>query len=174
MGDCDASHSAGARETARGSGAPEAIHSSRAPEAIHSLRAPEAIHSSRAPEAVGAYPHAKRAGQFVFLSGVGPRQLGSKVIPGVDPFDFERQCRACFENVKLVVADAGLPWLSVVDVTVFLTNMKRDFAVYNRIYAECFAGEGNPNPARTTVEVLGLPTPIAVEVKAICVVPPSA
>ncbi len=132
------------------------------------MRDGEAIHSMRAPEAVGPYPHAKRAGNLVFLSGVGPRQKGSTVIPGVEPFDFEIQCRACFENVRFVVADAGLPWTSVVDVTVFLTNMKRDFATYNRIYAEYFAGAGNPGPARTTIEVLSLPTPIAVEVKAIC------
>ncbi|MSR44600.1 MAG: RidA family protein [Phycisphaerales bacterium] len=126
------------------------------------------IHSTRAPEPVGPYPHAKRAGGFVFLSGVGPRQRGSMVIPGVDPFDFETQCRACFENVRLVVADAGLPWTSVADVTIYLTNMQRDFATYNRIYAEYFAGTGNPNPTRTTLEIGALPTPIAVEVKAIC------
>ncbi|MSR29223.1 MAG: RidA family protein [Phycisphaerales bacterium] len=128
----------------------------------------QGIQSQRAPEPVGAYPHAKRAGNFVFLSGVGPRTRGRAEIPGVDPFDFETQCRACFENVKLVVADAGLAWSSVVDVTVFLTNMKRDFDLYNRIYAEVFAGTGNPNPTRTTIEVGSLPTPIAVEVKAVC------
>ena len=132
------------------------------------MTTPRDIESTRAPEPVGAYPHAKRVGDFVFLSGVGPRQRGSKVIPGVDPFDFEAQCRACFENVKLVVADAGLAWTSVAAVTVFLTNMKRDFATYNRIYAECFAGAGNPNPTRTTIEIASLPTPIAVEVKAVC------
>ena len=126
------------------------------------------IHSTRAPEPVGPYPHAKRAGDFVFLSGVGPRQRGNAIIPGVDPFDFEVQCRACFENVKLVVADAGIAWTTVVDVTIYLTNMKRDFPTYNRIYAEYFAGAGNPNPTRTTLEIVGLPTPISVEVKAIC------
>ncbi len=126
------------------------------------------IHSTRAPEPVGPYPHAKRAGEFVYLSGVGPRQRGSAVIPGVEPFDFETQCRSCFENTKLVVADAGLPWSSVLDVTVFLVNMKRDFATYNRVYAEYFAGPGNPNPTRTTLEIGALPTPIAVEVKAVC------
>lgn len=130
------------------------------------------VHSTRAPEPVGPYPHAKRAGDFVFLSGVGPRQRNSSIIPGVDPFHFETQCRACFENVKLVVADAGLPWTSLVDVTIYLTNMKRDFPTYNRIYAEYFAGAGNPNPTRTTLEIVGLPTPISVEVKAICWINP--
>ncbi len=88
------------------------------------------------------------------------------MIPGVDPFDFELQCRSCFDNVRAVVEDAGLAWSSVADVTVFLTNMKRDFASYNRIYGEYFAGPGNPNPTRTTIEITALPTPIAVEVKA--------
>ncbi len=126
------------------------------------------IYSTRAPEAVGPYPHAKRAGDFVYLSGVGPRKRGSPIIPGLEPFDFEIQCRACFENTRLVVEDAGLAWSSVLDVTVFLINMKRDFAAYNRIYAEFFAGQGNPNPTRTTLEIVSLPTPIAVETKVVC------
>jgi len=126
------------------------------------------IHSSRAPEPVGPYPHAKRAGDFVYLSGVGPRQRGSAIISGVEPFDFETQCRACFQNTRMIVEDAGLPWSSVLDITVFLTNMKRDFATYNRIYAEFFAGDGNPNPTRTTLEIVSLPTPIAVETKVVC------
>ncbi len=126
----------------------------------------QTFNSSRAPEPVGPYPHAKRVGDLVFLSGVGPRKRGSSVIPGVDPFDFELQCRSCFDNVRAVVEDAGLAWSSVADVTVFLTNMKRDFASYNRIYGEYFAGPGNPNPTRTTIEITALPTPIAVEVKA--------
>lgn len=126
------------------------------------------FHSSRAPEPVGPYPHAKRVGDLVFLSGVGPRTRGSKIIPGVDPLNFEVQCRACFDNVRAVVEDAGLAWTMVTDVTIFLTDMQRDFATYNRIYAEYFAGPGNPNPTRTTLEIGALPTPIAVEVKAIC------
>ncbi len=129
------------------------------------------FHSSRAPEPVGPYPHAKRVGDLIFLSGVGPRTRGSAIIPGVDPLNFEVQCRACFDNVRAVVEDAGLAWTSVADVTIFLTNMQRDFATYNRIYAECFAGPGNPNPTRTTLEIGALPTPIAVEVKAICWAP---
>lgn len=133
------------------------------------------LHSERAPEPVGPYPHAKRAGGFVFFSGVGPRRRGSKEIPGVvlaadgtvSAKDIETQCRACFGNLRTICEDAGVPWESIVDVTVFLTDMKNDFAIYNRVYAEFFAGPGNPNPTRTTIEINALPTPIAVEVKAI-------
>ena len=139
---------------------------------------PKDVVSSRAPEPVGAYPHAKRAGHLLFLSGVGPRQRGSKAIPGVDldaegrvvSKDIEAQCRSCFDNVKAVLEDAGVPWENLVDVTVFLTDMKNDFAIYNRVYAEYFAGPGNPNPTRTTIEIKALPTPIAVEVKGIAVI----
>ncbi|MBI1304949.1 MAG: RidA family protein [Phycisphaera sp.] len=136
------------------------------------------IVSSRAPEPVGAYPHAKRVGNLLFLSGVGPRKKGSKEIPGVTlgadgriaGKDIEAQCRSCFDNVRAVLDDAGVPWANLVDVTVFLTDMKNDFPTYNRVYAEYFAGEGNPNPTRTTLGITSLPTPIAVEVKAIAVV----
>src|SRR6185295_7474855 len=135
----------------------------------------ETFKSERAPEPVGAFPHAKRVGDFLFLSGIGPRVRGSKEIPGVtlgadgriDSYDIERQCHAVFENVKLVLEDAGANWKDIVDVTVFLTNMKKDFPVYNKLYAEYFAGEGKPNPTRTTVEVTALPTPIAIELKVI-------
>ncbi len=134
--------------------------------------------SSRAPEAVGAFPHAKRVGNLFFLSGIGPRTRGSKQIPGVTldaageivSYDIEKQCHAVFENVRLVLEDAGASWNDIVDVTVFLTNMKKDFAVYNRIYPEYFAGAGKPNPTRTTVEVGALPTPIAIELKVIATV----
>ena len=137
------------------------------------------IVSSRAHEPVGAYPHAKRVGNLLFLSGVGPRKKGSKEIPGVTlgadgriaAKDIEVQCRSCFDNVRAVLEDAGVPWVNLVDVTVFLTDMKNDFSTYNRVYAEYFAGEGNPNPTRTTLGITSLPTPIAVEVKAIAVVP---
>jgi 2-aminomuconate deaminase len=139
----------------------------------------DAVVSSRAPEPVGAYPHAKRAGNLLFLSGVGPRKRGSKEIPGVTlgpdgrlvAKDIEAQCRSCFDNVKAVMEDAGVPWENLVDVTVFLTDMKNDFPIYNKVYAEYFAGPGNPNPTRTTLAITALPTPIAVEVKAIAVVP---
>ena len=133
------------------------------------------IESTRAPEPVGAFPHARRAGNLLFLSGIGPRVRGSKEIPGVTQddageivsYDIETQCRACFDNVRTVMEDAGVPWTNIVDVLGFLTNMKDDFATYNRVYAEYFAGDGNPNPARTTIEVGSLPTPIAVELKVV-------
>ena len=135
----------------------------------------QSFESSRAPEPVGAFPHAKRVGNLLFLSGIGPRVRGSKEIPGVTldsngnimDYDIETQCRAVFENVRLVLEDAGASWNDIVDVTVFLTHMKKDFPVYNRLYAEYFAGAGKPNPTRTTVEVTALPTPIAIELKVI-------
>jgi 2-aminomuconate deaminase len=135
----------------------------------------ESFESSRAPEPVGAFPHAKRVGNLLFLSGIGPRVRGSKEIPGVTldtggriaSYDIETQCRAVFENVRLVLEDSGAGWNDIVDVTVFLTNMKNDFPTYNKLYAEYFAGEGKPNPTRTTVEVRALPTPIAIELKVI-------
>ncbi|MEP7071612.1 MAG: RidA family protein, partial [Verrucomicrobiota bacterium] len=89
----------------------------------------------------------------------------------VTAHDIEKQCHAVFENVKLVLEDAGARWEDIVDVTVFLTNMKNDFPIYNRIYAEYFAGDGKPNPTRTTVEVTSLPTPIAIELKVIATLP---
>ena len=139
----------------------------------------ESFESKRAPEPVGAFPHAKRVGNLLFLSGIGPRVRGSKEIPGVtldaagniSSYDIERQCRAVFENVRLVLEDAGAGWKDIVDVTVFLTNMKKDFPVYNKLYAEYFAGPDKPNPTRTTIEVTALPTPIAIELKVIATVP---
>jgi 2-aminomuconate deaminase len=130
------------------------------------------IFSARAPEPVGAFPHAKRVGNLLFLSGIGPRKRGSKEIPGVtlDPagnvaaYDVEAQTLAVFENVRLVLEDAGAGWDDIVDVTVFLTDMKRDFPTFNRLYAEHFTTN---RPTRTTVEVGALPTPIAVELKVI-------
>ena len=131
--------------------------------------------SWRAPEPVGAFPHAKRVGSLLFLSGIGPRKRGSKEIPGVTldsagnvvGYDIETQCHAVFENVRLVLEDAGTNWNDIVDVTVFLTNMKKDFPIYNKLYAQYFSGEGQPNPTRTTIEVGALPTPIAIELKVI-------
>jgi len=135
----------------------------------------ESFKSSRAPEPVGAFPHAKRVENLLFLSGIGPRKRGTKKIPGVTldkggniaTYDIEKQCRAVFENVRLVLEDAGASWNNIVDVTVFLTDMKKDFPIYNKLYAEYFAGDGKPNPTRTTVEVTALPTPIAIELKVI-------
>ena len=138
----------------------------------------KSFESSRAPEPVGAFPHAKRVGDLLFLSGIGPRVRGSREIPGVTldsagnitSYDIETQCRAVFENVRLVLEDAGATWNDIVDVTVFLTNMKKDFPIYNRIYPEYFAGPDKPNPTRTTVEVGALPTPIAIELKVVATV----
>ena len=134
------------------------------------------IISSRAPEPVGAFPHARRVGDFLFLSGIGPRRRGSKEIPGVTldvtgnivAYDIAVQCRAVFENVRFVLEDAGAKWEDIVDVTVFLTNMKADFPIFNRLYAEHFATN---QPTRTTIEVNCLPTPIAVELKVIAHAP---
>jgi 2-aminomuconate deaminase len=121
---------------------------------------------------VGLYPHARRVGDLLFLSGVGPRQAGTKAIPGVEldeageivSYDIEAQCHSVFQNIRYILEDAGSSWERIVDVTVYLTNMKADFATYNRIYAEYFADN---RPCRTTVEVGALPTPIAIELKVI-------
>ncbi len=138
----------------------------------------KSITSSRAPEAVGAFPHAKRVGHLLFLSGMGPRKRGTKDIPGVtqdadgniSSYDIAVQCRSVFDNVRTVLEDAGASWNDIVDVTVFLTNMKSDFPIFNKLYAEYFAGDGKPNPTRTTMEINCLPTPIAVELKVIAAV----
>lgn len=131
--------------------------------------------SSRAPEPVGLYPHARRVGGLLFLSGVGPRTRGSKTIPGVEldeqgnilSYDIETQCRSVFQNVRYILEDAGSSWEKIVDVTVFLTNMRDDFATYNLLYAEYFADN---QPCRTTIEISSLPTPIAIELKVIAVI----
>lgn len=128
------------------------------------------IESSRAPEPVGPYPHARRVGPFLFLSGIGPRRRGSKEIPGtrlgrdgsVESYDFEVQCRSTLDNIRAVLEDAGASLDQVVDVTVFLTNLDADFSTLNRVYGEYFTVN---RPTRTTVEVTRLPTPIAVEMK---------
>ncbi len=133
------------------------------------------LHSSRAPEPVGLYPHARRVGNLLFLSGVGPRVRGSRDIPGVTlaadgsiaDYDIELQCRSVFNNVRAILEEAGSSWDQLVDVTVFLTNMTRDFATYNRLYAEYFRDN---RPCRTTVEINALPTPIAIELKCIAVI----
>jgi 2-aminomuconate deaminase len=135
----------------------------------------EEFESPRAPEPVGLYPHARRVGNLLFLSGVGPRERGTKAIPGVDlnetgeiiSYDIETQCRSVFQNVRYILEDAGSSWNDIVDVTVFLTNMKADFDAYNRIYAEYFSGN---RPCRTTVEITSLPTPIAIELKVIATI----
>jgi 2-aminomuconate deaminase len=133
------------------------------------------INSSKAPEPVGLYPHARRVGNLLFLSGVGPRQKGTKEIPGVElgdggdivSYDIEEQCHSVFRNVRYILEESGSGWDKIVDVTVFLTNMKADFAAYNRIYAEYFKDN---LPCRTTVEINKLPTPIAIELKVIATI----
>jgi 2-aminomuconate deaminase len=135
----------------------------------------DVIDSSRAPEPVGLYPHARRVGNLLFLSGVGPRERGTTKIPGVElneageivSYDIETQCRSVFQNVRYILEDAGASWENIVDVTVFLTNMKEDFATYNSVYAEYFADN---RPCRTTVEVGALPTQIAIELKVIATI----
>lgn len=131
--------------------------------------------SSRAPEPVGSYPHARRVGDLLFLSGVGPRERGTKQIPGVElddkgnivSYDIEVQCHSVFKNVKAILEDAGSSWDKIVDVTVFLTNMKADFQKFNALYAEYFKDN---QPCRTTIEVNALPTPIAIELKVIATI----
>ena len=133
------------------------------------------ITSENAPEPVGSYPHARKVGNLLFLSGVGPRERGKKEIPGVTldengkiiSYDIEAQCHSVFSNVKAILEDSGSSWDQLVDVTVFLTNMKDDFKTYNRIYAEYFKDN---QPCRTTVEILSLPTPIAIELKCIATI----
>jgi 2-aminomuconate deaminase len=133
------------------------------------------VMSSRAPEPVGLYPHARRVGNLLFLSGVGPRERGTQKIPGVEldangnitSYDIETQCHSVFRNVRFILEEAGSSWDKIVDVTVFLTDMKKDFAAFNRIYGEYFRDN---QPSRTTVEVNSLPTPIAIELKVIAMV----
>lgn len=133
------------------------------------------IHSSKAPEPVGLYPHARRVGNLLFLSGVGPRERGKKEIPGVEldadgnilRYDIEEQCHSVFKNIRYILEDAGSSWDKIVDVTVFLTNMKDDFKTYNRLYAEYFKDN---QPCRTTLEINCLPTPIAIELKVIATI----
>ena len=138
----------------------------------------EPVRTTGAPEPVGAYPHARRVGQFLFLSGVGPRMPGSNEIPGnvyddqrrLVAYDIEAQCRQVFANVRAVLEASGARWEDLVDVTVFLTDMARDFAAYNRVYAEYFRDPATA-PCRTTLGITALPTPIAIELKCIAVLP---
>ena len=133
------------------------------------------IESEKAPKPVGAYPHARKVENLLFLSGVGPRKPNSKKIPGVVTdkvgkiisHDIEAQCHSVFENVRIILEEAGSNWNNLVDVTVFLTDMSKDFETYNRIYAEYFKDN---QPCRTTVEVSSLPTPIAIELKCIAII----
>jgi 2-aminomuconate deaminase len=132
------------------------------------------ITTASAPAPVGAYPHARRVGQLLFLSGVGPRMPGTNEIPGnvydganaLIGYDIEAQCRQVFANVRAVLEASGARWEDLVDVTVFLTDMSHDFAAYNRIYAEYFPDLATA-PCRTTLGITALPTPIAIELKCV-------
>lgn len=136
----------------------------------------DSIRTDAAPAPVGAYPHARRAGDLLFLSGVGPRQPGGNTVPGnvhdadgrLVGYDIEAQCRQVFANVRAVLEASGARWEDLVDVTVFLTDMQRDFAAYNRLYGEYFAGV---DACRTTVSIDALPTPIAIELKCVATIP---
>ena len=133
------------------------------------------FNSQSAPEPVGLYPHARKVGDLLFLSGVGPRKVAQTDIPGVtlnedgeiESYDIEEQCHSVFANIKYILEDSGSSWRNIVDVQVFLTNMKDDFKTYNKIYAEYFKDN---QPCRTTIEIKSLPTPIAIELKVIATI----
>ena len=135
----------------------------------------EKFNSDRAPGAVGLYPHARKVGGMLYLSGVGPRKIGQIDIPGVtlnsngeiESYNIEEQCHSVFSNIKYILEDAGSSWKNIIDVQVFLTNMKDDFDTYNKLYAEYFKDN---QPCRTTIEIQRLPTPIAIELKVIATI----
>jgi 2-aminomuconate deaminase len=136
---------------------------------------PDIINTDKASKPLGAYPHARRVGNLLFLSGIGPRNPADNSIPGLEldedgsiiRYDIEAECHAVFNNVKSVLEASGSSWDKIVDVTVFLTNMKKDFLIYNKIYNEWFR---EVQACRTTVEVKSLPTPIAIELKVIATI----
>lgn len=136
---------------------------------------PDIIHSDNAAKPLGAYPHARKVGNLLFLSGIGPRSPKDNSVPGLEldkqgnivKYDIEAECHSVFANVKAVLETSGSSWNKIVDVTVFLTNMKKDFPVYNKIYGEYFQ---DVQACRTTVEVKSLPTPIAIELKVIATI----
>ena len=134
-------------------------------------------YTDKAPKPVGAYPHSRKVGNLLFLSGIGPRQPHTGNIPGLEldadgnivKYSIEEECHSVFKNVRTVLEESGAQWTDLVDITVFLTNMKDDFATFNRIYAEYFT---DAQPCRTTVEIKSLPTPIAIELKCLAVINP--
>ena len=133
------------------------------------------IKTDNAAKPLGTYPHARRAGNLLFLSGIGPRNAKDNSIPGLQldaegniiKYDIEAECHSVFANVKAVLEASGSSWDQIIDVTVFLTNMKKDFPIYNKIYGEYFK---DVQACRTTVEVTSLPTPIAIELKVIALI----
>lgn len=138
----------------------------------------DVIHSDKAPRAVGHYPHARRVGSLLFLSGIGPRNASDNSIPGnvlseygsLLSYDIVAQCHSVFANVRAVLEASGAQWADLVDVTVYLTDMARDFPAYNRVWAEYFPDAATA-PCRTTLGITALPTPIAIELKCLAVLP---
>ena len=129
------------------------------------------FNAKNAPSPVGPYPHSKRIGDFLFLSGIGPRNSEDNSIPGLVlggdtkiSYDFKAECHSVFKNIKTVLEESGAKWEDLIDITVFLTDMKRDFDTFNSIYKEYFKDN---KPCRTTVEINSLPTPISIELKCI-------
>ena len=137
----------------------------------------DSFSSDKAPDPVGPYPHARKVGNLLFLSGVGPRKKGAKEIPGITldenkniiSYNIEEQCHSVFQNVKFILEASGSRWENLVDITIYLTNMKNDFSTFNKIYAEYFPDQAT-QPCRTTVEVNALPTPIAIELKCVATI----
>ncbi len=135
----------------------------------------EIIKTENAAKPLGAYPHARRVGNLLFLSGIGSRSAKDNSVPGLEldeagniiEYDIEAECHSVFENVKAVLEASGSSWEKIIDVTVFLTNMKKDFAIYNKVYGDYFK---DVQACRTTVEVKSLPTPIAIELKVIATI----
>ena len=135
----------------------------------------EVINTENAAKPLGAYPHARKAGNLLFLSGIGSRSAKDNMIPGLEQdekgnilkYDIEAECHSVFANVKTVLEASGSKWENIIDVTVFLTNMKADFPRYNKVYGEYFK---DVQACRTTVEVRSLPTPIAIELKVIATI----
>ena len=133
------------------------------------------INTDNAAKPLGAYPHARKVGNLLFLSGIGSRSAADNSIPGLEQdadgnitnYDIEAETHQCFANVKAVLEASGSSWDKIIDVTVFLTNMKKDFPIYNKVYAVYFS---DVQACRTTVEVKSLPTPIAIELKVIATV----
>jgi 2-aminomuconate deaminase len=136
----------------------------------------DVVHAAGAPKPVGPYPHARRVGNLLFLSGVGPRDPRTNAIVGTVydtegrllSYDIDAQCRAVFANVRAILHASGARWEDLVDVTVYLTDMTHDFAAYNRVYAEYFT---TAQPCRTTLGITALPTPIAIELKCVAAIP---
>lgn len=132
------------------------------------------IQTTTAPRAVGSYPHARRFGDLLFLSGIGPRSAVDNSIPGnvldedgrLVRYDIAAQCHSVFANVRAVLEASGAHWGNLVDVTVYLTDMARDFKIYNAVWAEYFPDPATA-PCRTTLGITALPTPIAIELKCI-------